>query len=208
MNYTTLVQEVKDFLETDETTFNANIANFISLTEEKIYRQVLSPKIRKNATSTTTASDQYLSTPSDFLAAFSLSVDDAAGAGPVFLRPKDVNFMREAFPLVASTGTPRYYAMFDDDTIILGPTPLGAYTAELHYYYRPETMSATNLTTWAGDNAENAMLYGCLLHGYTFLKGEKDLIENYASQFMAGIEEVKKVGEDMNRRDEYRNGMM
>jgi len=57
----------------------------------------------------------------------------------LFLLNKDVNFMRDAYPLSASVSVPKHYAIFGPDsssinelTFIVGPTPSANYYAELH----------------------------------------------------------------------------
>jgi hypothetical protein len=203
MNYTTLLASVKDYLETDETTFNSYVDQAIKLTEEDIGRKVQLPMFRKNSTSSFTASNQYLAAPSDFLAPYEFSV--VQSNSHTFLIKKDVSFIREAFPATTTTGVPKYYAMFDHNTFIVGPTPLSGYSTELHYYYKPTSIvSAT--TTWLGDNAENAMLWGTVLHMYVFLKGTPELIGVYKAAYDEAINNLLTLAEGLKKKDSYRHG--
>lgn len=200
MNYTELVALVKNYLEVDETTFNDNIDQFVKLAEEEIYRAVQLKDLRKNATSAFTASDQYLGLPNDFLAPYSIALDNN---GYVFLDQKDVNFIREAYPSASSTGVPKYYAMFDDDTLIVAPTPGSNYTVEMHYYYKPA--SIVNATTsWVGDNAENALLFGTILQAYIYLKGDQDVIAMYKEKYDTAIRDLTILQEGRANKDTYR----
>ena len=99
---------------------------------------------RKNVTSSLTASDKFLTVPSDYLASFSLQIT-TSGSEDILLQ-KDVNFLQEAFPTSASTGVPRFYAVFDVNNFILAPTPNAAFSAELHYYYRPTSLTDSAFT--------------------------------------------------------------
>ena len=136
MNYSQLVQAVKDYTENTETTFVNNIDVFIQQAEERINRDVQIPELRKNATGNTSASVPYLGRPSDFLSTFSLAVIDGSN-NYTYLLEKEVNFIREAYPSQSTTGLPKYYGMFDGDTssssgnFILGPTPDAAYSLSL-----------------------------------------------------------------------------
>jgi hypothetical protein len=162
------------------------------------------PDFRKNATGTTTQSNQYLAVPSDFLATYSLSIDNS---GYEFLIRKDVNFIREAYPVASTTGVPKHYALFNEQVFILGPTPNANYSAEIHYFYKPESITvASDGTSWLGTNAENALLYGCLVEAYTFLKGDPDLMQLYATRYNEALEELKALGEGYNTTDSYRAG--
>ena len=213
MNYSTLVETIKAYVENDFPTTVASgltstqqIDSFIQLAEEKIYNSVQLPDLRKNSTGSTTAGNPYLSTPSDWLATHSLAVIDPITNAYTYLLNVDVNFIRESFPIESSTDTPTHYAIFDDDTFLLGPTPDQIYEAQLHYFYYPESI-VTATTTWLGDNAENALLYGALIEANIFMKGEEGVNEMYKSQYGEAMALLKNLAEGKNRRDSYRNGL-
>lgn len=212
MNYSELSQALQDYLETQETSFVSNIPNFVRQAEERIYRSVQIPELRKNATAITTTGNQYLARPSDFLSVFSLAVVDGSG-NYSYLYDKDVNFIREAYPGPTTQGLPKYYAQFDGDqtgvtegNFILGPTPNSTYTVELHYYYDPPSIVTTG-TSWLGDNAEAALLYGALVEAYTYLKGDADMLQNYRDRYAEAMSQL--FGIDVrSKRDDYRDGQM
>jgi len=204
MNYAELVQAIQDYCENDETTFVSQIPTFIRQTEERINRAVQIPDLRRNVTGTLTSSNRFLAQPSDFLSVFSLAVIDGDGDYE-FLLPKDVNFIREAFPSQSTEAKPQYYAIFDDETFILGPTPDSNYNVQLHYYFDPESI-VTAGTSWLGDNAETALLYGSLVEAYTFMKGEGDMLQLYKARYDEAMAQLMNLGEGRNRMDSYRNG--
>tara|TARA_R110000765_G_scaffold19401_1_gene50949 strand:+ start:407 stop:1048 length:642 start_codon:yes stop_codon:yes gene_type:complete len=202
--YTTLKETIQDYLETTETTFVDNLPNIITQAEERIIKDVQLPDFRKNVTGSLTADNQYLSAPTDYLGVYSLAVDNS---GYEYLLNKDVNFIREAYPSSAVTGVPKYYAIFNESTIIVAPTPNASFTAELHYFYRPESITVSSTgTSWLGDNAENALLYGCLVESYTFLKGDADLLQLYKVQYDEAVNRLKTLGEGYGTTDSYRSG--
>ena len=203
--FTTLTQAVKDYTENNETTFNNNISQFIKSTEEKILRSVELPVFRKNVTGSITSGNQYLSTPSDFLRPYSLALVNSSSYE--YLVNKDVNYIRELYPVSATTGVPKYYALFDDNTFILGPTPNASFTSELHYFYEPTSITeSSDGTSWLGTNAENAILYGSLVEAYIFMKGEPDVIQSYNEQFQIAMGLLKMEGDGYDRTDAYRTG--
>lgn len=211
MNYTQLTAALQDYLETQETSFVSNIPTFVRQAEERIYRSVQIPELRKNATAATTSGNQYLARPSDFLSVFSLAVVDGSG-NYSYLYDKDVNFIREAYPGPSTQGLPKYYAQFDGDqtgtegNFILGPTPNSNYTVELHYYYDPPSIVDTG-TSWLGTNAETALLYGSLVEAYTYLKGDQDMLQLYTNRYNEAM--LQLFGIDLRaKRDDYRNGQM
>jgi hypothetical protein len=205
--YAQLKQAIQDYTENDETTFVTNLPIFIRAAEERILKNVQLALFRKNVSASFTASNQYLAVPTDFLAPFSLSYTDGNG-DKAFLLFKDVDFVQDYNTDPADTGTPRYYAVFDIDNFIIGPTPDSSYAAELHYYYRPDSLTAgaESGTTWLSENATMAMLYGSLIEAYTFMKGETDLVQIYNQRFVEAINGMKMLGEAKETTDEYRVG--
>jgi hypothetical protein len=210
MNYTQLKQAIQDYTENYEATFVANIPNFVRQNEERVYRSVMIPELRKNVTGTLTAGNKYLARPSDFLSVFSIAVIDADGAYN-YLIDKDVNFMREAYPTPSTSGLPKYYGQFNGDAasssfgnFILGPTPDQSYAAELHYYYDPPSIVDTE-TSWLGENAETVLLYGSLVEAYVFMKGDGDLMAAYKSQYDEALQRLGVI-DYRSKRDSYRDG--
>ena len=206
MNYTQLVQAIKDYTESTETSFVSHIDEFIKQAERKIYNEVQLPYLRKNVTGNATLGNKYVQTPSDFLAVYSMAIIDSS-SDQHFLLNKDVNFIREAYANASTQAQPKYYALFDHNTFILGPTPDSAYNIELHYYYYPTSIVSVS-TTWLGDNYEQALLYACLVQAYTYLKGEPDLLANYEKQYQENMVQLKMLGDGKDRRDAYRSGQV
>ena len=219
MNYTQLTAAICDYTQNFESDFVANIPLFVKQAEQRIYNSVQFPSLRKNVTGLTTASNKYLSAPTDFLSVYSMAVVDATG-NYEYLLNKDVNFIRQAYPNPASTGLPRYYALFgptttgspnpvltDELSFILGPTPDAQYTVELHYFFYPESITvAADGQTWLGDNFDSVLLYGSLVEAYIFMKGETDMMQLYEGKYKEALALAKRLGDGLERSDAYRSG--
>jgi hypothetical protein len=207
MNYGELKQAVQDYTDNTETSFVTNIPLFIRIAEERILKNVQLSLFRKNAAANTSSNNKYLACPSDFLAPFSLSLAGTDG-DKVFLDFKDPSFIQTYTPDGTTTGTPRYYAQYDVDNFILGPTPDAAYTAELHYFYRPQSLTVLtdSQSSWLSENAEIALLYGTLVEACVYMKGEPDIMAAYNQKFQEALVGVKMLGEAKETTDEYRTG--
>ena len=204
--FTTLKSAIQDYTQNTETSYVSNLPTFIVQAEDRIIKSVELPNFRKNVTGTFTASNQYLATPSDYLYPYSLAVLDS-DSNYSYLLNTDVSFMREAYPLASTTGTPKHYAQFDDNTFIVGPTPNANFTTELHYFYVPQSITvASDGTTWLGTNAPEVLLYASLLEAYTFMKGEPDLMMNYEKRFQEALQRLTLESDGYNRKDAYRDG--
>jgi len=207
--YGELKTAIQNFTDNEETTFVTNLPVFIRSAEDRIFKLVDLEVFRKNATSTLSQNDPYLSVPTDYLSSFSMSVTNSSSKE--FLLQKDVNFLQTYNPNPATTGTPKYYAFFDVNNFILSPTPDSNYAVELHYYYRPDSITkspgADSQTTWLSENAPNALLYGSLMEAYIYMKGEQDMLQMYEKQFAEALSRIKDLAEARENSDAYRRGL-
>lgn len=206
MNYTQLVAAIRDTTENHGVDFLNNIPRFVQQAEEQIFNSVHLLDLRSNVVSNLTLGHPYLTLPTDFLAVYSLAVKDETGRYH-FLINKDVNYIREAYPRPSDMGLPRHYALFDDRTALLGPTPDVDYEVELHQFYYPESI-VTAGTSWLGDNFETVLFYGALVHAYIYMKGDADLIAEYDKQFKESLSRLKRLGDGLERQDTYRSGQV
>ncbi len=205
--YDQLKQAIQDFTDNTETSFVTNLPVFIRGAEDRIFTVVDLELFRKNATSSLSTGDPYLTVPSDYLAPFSLQITSAGSED--FLLIKDVNFVQTYTDSVGANGAPKYYSIFDINNFIVGPTPDSNYDVELHYYYRPAsiTAGAGAGTTWLSTDAPNALLYGSLVEAYTYMKGEADMMQLYEQRFIQEIQRLKDLAEARENSDAYRRGL-
>jgi hypothetical protein len=205
--YAQLETAIQDFTENSETSFVTNLPVFIRGAEDRIFTLVDLELFRKNATAQLTLGDPYLSVPTDYLAPFSFQI--ITTNYKEFLENKDVNFVQQYAVDAGINTTPKYYSVFDVGNFIVGPTPDLAYDVELHYYYRPAsiTAGAASGTTWLSENAPNALLYGSLVEAYTYMKGEQDMLQLYEQRFAQEIQRLKDLAEARENSDAYRRGL-
>jgi len=209
MNYTTLSSTIQAYVENDfpasvgsgSLTSAQQIATFVTQAEQRIYNTVQLLAERKVTTISTVNGTSTVAAPADWLSTYSMAVLATANTY-TFLYNKDVEFIREAYPGINSTGTPKYYALLDD-TFLLGPTPDAVYTLSLNYMAYPTSITTAN-TSWLGDNFDSVLLYGSLLEAYTFMKGEPDVIAGYQKRYDEAMVQLKQLAEGKNRQDTYR----
>ena len=205
--YSQLKTAIQDYTENNETTFVTNLPIFIRLAEERILKNVQLSLFRKNATATIVQGSQYFACPSDFLAPFSLSFR-STDENKVFVDFKDPSFLQTYTPNSSTQGTPKYYSVFDIENFLIAPTPDASYTGELHYFYRPQSLTAgsDSGTTWLSINAELSLLYASLIEAYTFMKGEQDVMGMYNQKLQESLVGLKLLGEAKETTEEYRVG--
>ena len=201
--FTTLKTAIQDYTQNTETTFVNQLPRFIINAEERILKECQLDVFRKSSQGTASTGNSYLQKPADFLSQNSLSVINSSSKE--FLLYKQATMLQDYTPNPATTGVPKYYADWDESTFLLAPTPNANFTMELHYFYRPDSITTVaSGTTWLGDNAELALLYGSLLEAYTFMKGEADVLQIYNGRFQESLQWLKNLGEGLQTRDQYR----
>ena len=227
MTYDELVTAVSDYCENTflNTPAQPDMDTMIRQAEQRIFNSVQVSYFRKNMTGVLTSGNKYLSTPEDFLSAYSIAVIENYGTNQetyTFLLNKDVNFIREAYPGPTDTGLPKHYAIFgptttgatppvitNELTLILGPTPDATYHVELHYYYYPESIvDAADGHTWLGDNFDIALFTGTMMEAITYMKGEPDLVALYKTRYEEAMFLLKNLGDGKQRMDAYRDGQV
>ena len=218
MTYAELAAAIQDYVENTFSTTQIDV--FIKEAEQRIYNSIQLPDLRKNVTGIVTLHNKYLQCPNDFLSAYSIAVIDPTSGEYTYLLNKDVNFIREAYPVTlgsGNTGRPRHYAIFGPDyptfpnelTFLLGPTPDSGYSVELHYYYYPQSITeAASGQTWLGDNFDSVLLYGSLREAYFFIKAEPDMMAAVQNKYEEALALAKRLGDGMERQDAYRSGQV
>jgi|TARA_S200002703_G_scaffold133025_1_gene121055 hypothetical protein len=204
--FTTLKQAIQDYTENTETTFVNNLSRFIQNAEERLYRTLQIPSLRRVVDSTLVNGQRFLNKPADFQYIYSIAVKEADG-DYVFLLDKDSNFLREAFPNTSTTGFPQYYANHNDEHFMLAPTPNSAYAVQLHYAHDPTSITtSSDGTSWLGTNAEVPLLYGSLIEANIFMKGDADVTQMYENKYQEAIALLAQQTEGRLKRDSYRDG--
>jgi len=211
MTYTELVQKIRDYTEVDANVLTSTIIDgFIENAEFKILREVDSDNNRRYATANLITSDRFISRPAGLLIVRSAQIIDSDGSSQPnnrdFLQYRDTSFMSEFNPTEA-TGVPKYYSLWDEQKIVVAPTPDATYTIQLNYILKDPGLSATNTTTYLSQNFPNGLLYACLVEAYGFLKGPIDMLQLYDKKYTEAVKgfSIEQMGR--RRRDEYQAGV-
>jgi hypothetical protein len=205
MTYTELVTKIRNYTEVDSNVLTATIIDgFISDAEFRILRDVDSDNNRKYATSSVVVTQKYFNTPADLLVIRSAQVFNIDGTIS-FLDVRDMTFINE-YNQSNTTGIPKYYANWDEDTVIVAPTPDQAYTIQLNYILKPTGLSANTATTYLSQQFPNGLLYACLVEAYGFLKGPQDMLQYYENRYKQAIEGFSLEQMGRRRTDEFLDG--
>jgi hypothetical protein len=206
MTYNELVTNIRNYTEVDSNVFtNAVIDTFITMTENKILRDIDLDVFKLEATANMTTGNKFLTAPSDILTHRYMMITSAGDQ--IFLEFRDTSFMKEYWADGTSTGIPKYYSVWDQNTFYLAPTPNSNYVVELGYIYRPAQLSAANPTTWISTNAPEALLYGCLIQAYSYTKGPTEMLTYFTNSYQQAIQGLGIEQQGRRRRDEFRDGM-
>ena len=205
----TLKTAVQDYLQVSETAFTSQLDTFIQEAESRIFKSVQLPEQRKNVTGAASSGNRFLATPTDFYAPFSLAVIDSDNKY-TYLDFKHPSFLKEYSPTSTTTGKPKYYSLFDQSAFEMAPVPNSNYTVELHYLYKPASLTAgaDGGTTLLSTDHPDPLLYGTLVEGAIFLKETPDVIAQFEARFKEAMARMKNLSEGRNTRDEFRYDLL
>lgn len=207
MTYDELVTNIRNYTEVNANVFtNAVINTFITMAENQILREIDLDVFKVEATANMTSGNKFLSAPSDILTHRYMMI--TSGSNQIFLDFRDTSFMKEYWPNGSTTGTPKYYSVWDQNTFYVAPTPNANFVVELGYIYRPAQLSSTNTTTWISNNAPEALLYACLIQAYSYTKGPDNMLQYFTNSYRQAIQGLGIEQQGRRRRDEYRDGMI
>jgi hypothetical protein len=207
MTYDELVTNIRNYTEVDANVFTPAVINtFITFAENRILRDIDLDVFKLEATANMTSGNKFLTAPSDILTHRYLMV--TSGTDQIFLDFRDTSFMKEYWPNGATTGVPKYYSVWDQNTFYIAPTPSASFAVEMGYIYRPEQLSSTNNTTWISTNAPEALFYACLIQAYSYTKGPPDMMATFDASYKQALQGLGIEQQGRRRRDEYRDGMV
>lgn len=207
MTYNELVTNIRNYTEVGSNVFTEPVINvFITFAENRILRDIDLDVFKLEVTANLTANNKFLTAPTDILTHRYLIV--TSGTDQIFLDFRDTSFMKEYWPNGATTGIPKYYSVWDENTFYIAPTPSSALAVELGYIYRPPQLSSTNTTTWISTNAPEALFYACLIQAYSYTKGPPEMMATFDASYKQALQGLGIEQQGRRRRDEYRDGMV
>jgi hypothetical protein len=204
MTYSELVTKIRDYTEVDSNVFTSTIINgFIENAEFRILRDVDSDNNRKYATASVVVTQKYFNVPDNCLVIRSVQI--TVSGETKFLDIRDVTFINE-YNSESVQGAPKYYANWDENTVIVAPTPDQAYNVQVNYILKPTGLSANTATTYLSQQFPNGLLYACLVEAYGFLKGPQDMLQYYENRYKQAIEGFSLEQMGRRRTDEFLDG--
>ena len=209
MNYTSLKANIADVCENTFT--DDQFALFAQQAEQKIFNTVDLPVMRNVDSGPLTATNKLYTTPDGYLYTYSLAIISSSTTN--YVLNKDVNFLREAYPVNTSVkyGLPRFYAYHSTSgnkiKLMFAPTPDQNYEIE-HIYAKYPTSIVTAGGTYLGDNFDTALLNGALIEAIRFMKGEPDMVALYEKHYLQAITLLKNASDGKLRQDVYRSGQV
>ena len=214
--YAELTTQILNYTETSTDVLTSTITDdFIEHTENRLLRDLDLDAFKSHQNSTLTADSPFLSLPggttpepTSLATIRTVMVYASTSSARDFLEQRDISFMNEYWPTRTSTGTPKYWAWWDENTIYLAPTPSSALYVELGITRLPTRLSSSNTTSWLGNNAPVALLYGCLAEAFKFLKGPAEMLQLYEQSYQRALQELMIEQQGRHRRDEYMHGAL
>jgi len=211
ITHSNFLTQVRNYTEVNVNVLSDSIIqDFIRSVELDIAGRVDYDDLRKYATSNFTANNRYVSLPSDALIIRSVQVIDGSN-NRTFLEKRDTSFISEFAPNDSTTGTPKYYANWEDNVqtgniILVAPTPSSALTVQVNYIKDPPNFTSSN-STYISQHQESMLLHGVLSEAFRFLKGPMDMYNLYEKKYNEEVQNFALQQMGRRRRAEYDDGV-
>ncbi len=210
MTYNELVDQIRSYTEVDANVLSTTVVNgIIKNAEFRVLRDVDSDNNRKYATSQFVVGQRYLDLPLNILIIRSIQVSDGTSFDSgtrSFMEKRDTSFISE-YNASGTTGRPKYYANWDENTMVFAPTPDQTYAVQANYILKPTSITVSTTGTYLSEEFPNGLLYACLVETFGFLKGPNDILQLYEQRYKQAVDGflVEQVGR--RRKDEYQDGV-
>jgi hypothetical protein len=205
VTHANFLTQVRNYTEVDSNVLSDSIIqDFIRSVELDVAGKVDYDDLRKYSTSNFTASNRYVSLPADSLILRSVQVIDGSD-NRTFLEKRDTSFISE-YNGSGATGTPKYYANWDDFTILVAPIPSSALTVQINYIKDPPQFTSSN-NTFLSTYQESMLLHGVLAEAFRYLKGPQDMYNLYQTKYDEEVQNFALQQMGRRRRGEYDDGV-
>ena len=186
--YSELQATVANYLNRDD--LATLIPTFITLTENRLNREL---RVRANmvrATTTTTAGQAFYDLPSDLIELRNITYDSNSQSHALrYLSPESVS--REYGTILS--GQPRAYTNLGND-LKLTPTPDAAYTISINYYSQLRSLSDSVATNDVLAEYPSLYLFGSCLEGAIYLN-DTEQTNRFGSVFQKALDDVQRAEE-------------
>ena len=200
--YAILKADLIDLTENNSSDFATESDQFIDTVELRLSRELRNcPELYKHQTSTLTQSDPFITKPTDLITMISFNLLSSASKRTA-IEYRDVSFINEYWPTRTSTGSPKFYADWNEDVFIVAPTPSAALTIEINYRKRFTALSSSSTTSWLTEHAYDLLLYGCLIEAAIYDKNPQ-MMQMYEKRYQEALATVN--AELENRRSDQSN---
>lgn len=197
MTYTSLTNQILDYLNRhDQDTIN-EVPNFISQAEQRIARESKNLGLEVYVTGTFIPTTSVYPKPARWRRNLTFNYGTGNNnntRNQVTLRSYE--YVRSYWPDSTQTGLPLYYCDYGFSNFLVCPTPAAAYPFELGYLQLPEPLTIDNQTNWITNYAPDLILYASLLEAIPFLKNDE--------RAQIWLEYYKRALDSVNSQDDLR----
>ena len=205
VTFSNFLTQVRNYTEVDSNVLSDTIIqDFIRSVELDVAGKVDYDDLRKYSTSTFTANNRYVALPADCIVIRSVQVIDGSN-NRTFCEKRDTSFISE-YNNDGATGTPKYWANWDDFNILVAPTPSSALTIQINYIKDPPKFTSSN-NTFLSQYQESMLLHGVLAEAFRYLKGPENLYNLYQTKYTEEVQNFALQQMGRRRRAEFDDGV-
>jgi hypothetical protein len=214
LTYSQYVDEIATMavVASNDPNFVEILPQMITYAENRIYRDLdLLSTVTSISSYTTAVNGRTLTFPvADFITVQEVNIITSPGTPVpnngtrVALLPVTKEWMNYNYPNQVSATVPTYFAMLNQNTIILGPWPDNTYTVEIVGTFRPDSLSVANPSTFVSLYLPDLLIMASMIYISAFQRNfisaaanDPQMPVNYETQYQtllrsAMVEEARK----------------
>ena len=195
-NFAKLKSDIQEVTENDGTEFTSAITGFIQRAEFRLVKDLDDFGLDEFTNVSVSAGNAGAVTLNDRVRVVrNVNYVVSTGTTVTNLLPRTFEYVKDYWPVSASTGTPRYYSRKDNLTLKIVPTPSSVITTEIQTQSQPlplasATGTSVTTTNYFSEYCYNALFYASLMEATMFNKDWNNL-QFWEAQYVVQIQALR-----------------
>ena len=197
-NFSYLVDDLVAATENDSSEFSSYIPKMINRAEERLTRDLDDYGLVVYTSVAVSAGVNTISLPSGTRIVKNFNI--VSDSTRINLLQRTDEYIRDYWPVSASTGTPEYYARRNNTTVLIAPTPSSTVNGEVVHISRPVTLASATPTNYFSDFCYDALFNAAMVEAMVFMKNF-ELVQLFEARYTQALQSLQNQARRTRRDD-------
>jgi len=197
-NYTYLVDDIIAATENDGSEFLSYIPKMVNRAEERLTRDLDDYGLVSYTSVAVSSGNNTITLPSGTRIVKNFNI--VANGTRINLLQRTDEYIRDYWPVSASTGTPEYYARRNNTTVLIAPTAVSTFDGEIVHISRPTTLASVTPNNYFSDYCYDALFNASMIEAMVFMKNF-DLVGLFEQRYMQAVSTLQNQARRTRRDD-------